>query len=276
MSCPDCFQGSVHNGQPRGNTIKLHGLDAYVVEPPQGKPVKGIIVVIPDAFGWDFVNCRLLADHYADKSDYKVYLPDFMLGNAAPVSMLDRMQVAMSPGNILSRAYNMIVAICCFIPFILRNRVGKSYPIVKGFFEQLRKEEGATLPIGAAGFCWGGKHAILLAHGAQIDDRPLIDAAFTGHPSFLSVPGDFENIILPVSVAVGDKDNQLSLKQAESMKALIEAKPESARGEIRIYRGFSHGFCVRASMDAEGVAEKAEEAEDQCISWFNTHFKASI
>jgi hypothetical protein len=31
-------------------------------------------------FGWVFVNNKLLADHYADKGDYRVYLPDFMAG----------------------------------------------------------------------------------------------------------------------------------------------------------------------------------------------------
>jgi dienelactone hydrolase len=80
MSCPACFSGHVHDGQPRGKVVKIHGLDAYVSEPSEGKQAKGIIVIIPDAFGWEFVNNRVLADHYAEKGDYKVYLPDFMNG----------------------------------------------------------------------------------------------------------------------------------------------------------------------------------------------------
>ncbi len=80
MSCPDCFQGHVHEGQLRGKITKVCGLDAYVSEPPDGRPAKAVVVMIPDAFGWDFANSRLLADRYADKGDYKVYLPDFMDG----------------------------------------------------------------------------------------------------------------------------------------------------------------------------------------------------
>lgn len=80
MSCPDCFSGSEHDGTPKGKVIKLHGLDTYVTESPEGKPAKGIIVIIPDAFGIDFINNKILADIYAAKGDYKVYLPDFMLG----------------------------------------------------------------------------------------------------------------------------------------------------------------------------------------------------
>lgn len=80
MSCAACFQGSVHEGTPRGKTTTLHGLHTYVTEPADGTQFKGIIVVIPDAFGWEFNNTRLLADHYANKGPYKVYLPDFMNG----------------------------------------------------------------------------------------------------------------------------------------------------------------------------------------------------
>lgn len=82
MSCPDCFSGHQHDGKPAGKMIKLHGLDTYVVEPQDGREVKATIVIIPDAFGIEFVNNKLLADAYAAKGDYRVYLPDFMLGES--------------------------------------------------------------------------------------------------------------------------------------------------------------------------------------------------
>lgn len=80
MSCPECFQGHIHEGNPRGKIVKLHGLDTYVTEPSDGRDVNGIIVIIPDAFGMQFINSKLLADNYADKGGYRVYLPDFMRG----------------------------------------------------------------------------------------------------------------------------------------------------------------------------------------------------
>jgi dienelactone hydrolase len=80
MSCPDCYAGHAHDGTPTGQVVKLHGLDTYVAEPAEGRSARGIIVIIPDVFGWNFVNNRLLADHYASKGDYKVLLPDFMKG----------------------------------------------------------------------------------------------------------------------------------------------------------------------------------------------------
>ena len=80
MSCADCFRGHVHGGTPPGQITELLGLPIYITEPTGGRTAKAIIVISPDAFDLPFVNNQLLADHYADKGDYKVYLPDFMSG----------------------------------------------------------------------------------------------------------------------------------------------------------------------------------------------------
>jgi dienelactone hydrolase len=83
---------------PTGHETKIHAFDTYIAEPPNGVPPKGIIVIVPDAFGWQFVNNKLLADHYASKGGFKVYLPDFMDGTAAPVWMIDSMAAITKSG----------------------------------------------------------------------------------------------------------------------------------------------------------------------------------
>jgi dienelactone hydrolase len=80
MSCPACFQGGVSTSHPTGKETTVHGLATYVAEPEENATPKGIIVFITDAFGWDFVNNRVLWDHYA-KGGFLVYCPDFMNGN---------------------------------------------------------------------------------------------------------------------------------------------------------------------------------------------------
>lgn len=80
MSCPQCFTGHRNPDTPTGREEKIHGLPTYIAEPSQGTSVKGIIIIVPDAFGWEFTNNRILADHYASAGDYSVYLPDFMDG----------------------------------------------------------------------------------------------------------------------------------------------------------------------------------------------------
>jgi dienelactone hydrolase len=79
MSCPDCFSGHVHEGDVSGEELQLHGLHVYATG-PQFQDAKGIIVIIPDAFGWKFINSRLWADEVAKRGSWRVLLPDFMHG----------------------------------------------------------------------------------------------------------------------------------------------------------------------------------------------------
>lgn len=65
-------------GTPTGTVSTVHGLDTYTAR-PEGTP-KGVVVIIPDIFGWETSNSRLLADSYAKKGGFLVYLPDFMGG----------------------------------------------------------------------------------------------------------------------------------------------------------------------------------------------------
>jgi dienelactone hydrolase len=79
--CPDCFRGTLRGDVvPQGVEETIHGLPTYVARPEgSAKPV-GVIVIISDAFGWDFLNTRALADAYARRGPFLVYVPDFMAG----------------------------------------------------------------------------------------------------------------------------------------------------------------------------------------------------
>lgn len=276
MSCPDCFGGHVHAGVPKGQVTKLYGVDTYVSQPAEGTPVKGIIIIIHDGFGWEFVNNRLLADHYAEKGDYKVYLPDFVNGHVIPVWATDCLRALHRSDSILTwllKPFYLARLIYGGLPFMMYSQFGKTWPTVKGFVSAVRENEGASLPIGAAGFCWGGKHAVNLAHGHEAaNGKPLIDAGFIGHPSRLAIPDDLEKVRTPMSFAIGDKDRAVKLPQIDIIRDVIERKPEGERGEVRTYHGASHGFCVRADYVLVDAEKQAMEAEEQALAWFGTHF----
>ena len=76
MACADCGSGKLHEGTTVGRVENVHGLPCYITEPPNGAAPKGIVVFLPDAFGWELVNSRLLADVYARRAGVKVLLPD--------------------------------------------------------------------------------------------------------------------------------------------------------------------------------------------------------
>jgi dienelactone hydrolase len=144
-------------------------------------------------------------------------------------------------------------------------------PKVRAFFEAVRCDEGQDVPIGAAGFCWGGKHTVNLAHGGlATNGKPLIDAAFSGHPSALDIPGELKDVVTPLSFAMAEKDMALSLAQVEQIRVAL--KETSAEHEVVVYEGAGHGFCVRADLNNEKVMEQSIAAEEQAIKWFKKVF----
>lgn len=62
IPCPDCLSGTMKTGVPVGKEEMMHGLPTYVTGPKEGRMPRALVVFIPDAFGWGFVNNRVLAD----------------------------------------------------------------------------------------------------------------------------------------------------------------------------------------------------------------------
>lgn len=137
------------------------------------------------------------------------------------------------------------------------------------FFGKLRDAEGPDTRIGAAGFCWGGLYAIQLTHDVEKSTAGygLVDAVFTAHPSFVTIPADIERVTKPLSVSIGDVDIALPLTQARQMKNVLDGKNES-KYEVVILEGAKHGFAIRGNPEDEEQMKLAQIAEDQAVDWF--------
>lgn len=170
-------------------------------------------------------------------------------------------------------SYHVFWGICAFVPWLYYNRPSRSFPTVKAFFTALRAS--TTLPVGAAGFCWGGKHTLLLSHKTNFTEqgRPLIDAGFTGHPSMVDFPSDIDKIAVPMSFALPEKDHQIKVPEQSNVlsEIVVNGKPEGLEGEVKVYARCGHGFCVRADVMTKDSddAEQSLEAQDQAIGWFD-------
>ena len=126
-----------------------------------------------------------------------------------------------------------------FFPFLFRNRVSVVGPRINVFFSALREHE--TLPVGTAGFCWGGQHAVTLTHAASPGKPAFVKAAFTAHPSGVTVPADIEAMTVPLSIAIGTKDMVLNMKAIGQLQAALDKKTDVPH-EIKIYEGAKHGL----------------------------------
>jgi dienelactone hydrolase len=186
--------------------------------------------------------------------------------------------------TLLYKPLYILQAIFYAIPWRLRNLPFVSKPRVFSFFEALRTSPPPfptdNLKIGAAGFCWGGKYTVLLAQDTPSSRvhrnpegstsralGPLIDCGYTAHPSMLSVPGDIDAVILPLSIAVGDNNMVLKGPLALLTKEILEKK-NAGDHEVNIIPGAKHNFAIRPNAEDRFQMECAEKAELQAIAWF--------
>ena len=166
-----------------------------------------------------------------------------------------------------------------FIPFLYKNRFSVCWPRVTAFLKALREDKGAALPVGIAGFCWGGLHGVKLsqdnADTKTSNGRPLVDAVFVAHPSNLAIPQDLADVKQNLSIAVGDDDGVMPIKQVRTAQQVLANKPD-VDSEVVIYPGAKHGFSIRASRWQPDSKEtkQARQAEEQAVAWFRRQFEA--
>lgn len=83
----------------------------------------------------------------------------------------------------------------------------------------------------------------------------------------LSVPGDIDAVILPLSIAVGDNNMVLKGPLALLTKEILEKK-NAGDHEVNIIPGAKHNFAIRPNAEDRFQMECAEKAELQAIAWF--------
>ncbi|KAK4096864.1 hypothetical protein N658DRAFT_569648 [Parathielavia hyrcaniae] len=300
--CRDCFTGTLRSDvTPRGSEETAHGLPTYVAAPDPGVTPLGIVVIISDAFGWKLRNTRALADTYAKR------VPCTLEARANPPPPTANQ-------NLLTRLLSSALTTLSLLPLLLaiarlflHNRRGLAYPRIQAFMAALRASSTSTptTKIGVAGFCWGGLHAVLLTHdtppnkvfvasadggggggvGGGDVEYPLVDCAFTAHPSLLAFPADLEAVAQPLSVANGEDDQWMGRDKMARLVEILggknaelaEAPPvgggggetaSEGRHEAVVYPGAKHGFAVRGDPEDPMQRERGEQSEEQAVRWF--------
>ncbi|KAF5584633.1 dienelactone hydrolase family [Fusarium subglutinans] len=104
----------------------------------------------------------------------------------------------------------------------------------------------------------------------------LADAVFTAHPSSVDAIPDIGNVARPLSIAIGDDDPVMGMKQVRQAQSILEGKDVDT--SVVIYPRAKHGFSIRASRAEPDSKEtrQAEEAEEQAIAWFKKQFSVVV
>ncbi|KIW12599.1 hypothetical protein PV08_09877 [Exophiala spinifera] len=265
-----CLSGSVHSGTPAGREDTIGGLPCYVAEPSSAGPKTKAIVFLVDIFGWKFKNVRLLADQYA-KAGFTCYIPDVHQGDSLPIEFLQSVEPPLKKKEqegMLDKAKETVDVMATLGPWLAKHRESVSEPLISGFINTVRTIPG-TDKIGAIGFCWGGRYAILQAHRRTEGQIGGVDAAYACHPSLLSIPSDLEPVAVPLSLAVGEKDSLLDMQSVEKIRDALEKT--GVPTEVKVYKDQVHGFALRSDWSSDEDKKAMDDAEKQGIEWFKMY-----
>lgn len=205
-----------------------------------------------------------MADNYA-KAGFYCYVPDVHQGDSLPLEFLNSVEPPLKTREqqtLIDKAKSTGIVGTTLPPWLVKHREAVTKPLIDSFIRAVRQIPG-TGKVGAIGFCWGGRYAILAAHGE-------VDAAYACHPSLVAVPSDFEPVKKPLSLAVGDTDSLLDNGTVGQIQDVI-AKKTDLPHELRIYEDQIHGFALRSDWSDEKDRKAMDEAEKQGIDWFNKY-----
>lgn len=139
------------------------------------------------------------------------------------------------------------------IPFLIACRPAVTEPRVFAFLKDLKKNEAKDLPVGTAGFCWGGPFVTKLCWDQDAnktdDGKRVTVCGYVAHPSNIKYPDDIDKVVLPYSVAASEHDQMMSPEQAKQTETILKAKnaeqnDQGIEHEFFMYLGAHHGFAV--------------------------------
>jgi len=229
-------------GNPQGEVKKFAGVDTYFA-PYEGKE-KSAIVISTDAFGYQFINTKLVADSLAKQTGFLCVVPDIFANDPMSPDVFEiedqekRMQI--------------------FGPWIGRQGYPDvKLPIFHAVFKELR--EKGFQKIGVTGYCYGGRISALLA--AQDEATAVVVA----HPSTLK-PSEIEAIKKPTLWICAETDPTFSASDRKGAEEILQKK--GLKNTFKDYPGTTHGFAIRGDDKDPKVQQAKIEALEATINFF--------
>ncbi|KAI0070920.1 dienelactone hydrolase endo-1-3,1,4-beta-D-glucanase [Panus rudis PR-1116 ss-1] len=258
MSCEQCAQGYVIQGEPQGSMVN----GAYLKEGPNKSRA---VVLLTDIFGLPLVNCKLIADEISKNLECDVWVPD--LFNGAPPFKVEEIEPLM-PHRAGQKMpwWNYLRAFFVLLPRFPRlyaNRASVVDPRVESFIAKIRDERKYE-KVGAVGYCFGG------SVGIRFGSKGLLNSLVIAHPGRCTIQ-EIEAIKIPTAWVLAEEDMSFSdqlRKQAEESFAKRKGTPNEVDYEFKVYKGTAHGFAARPNLAEPDLAQAYHDALKQTIDWF--------
>ncbi|BGP26577.1 hypothetical protein JCM10295v2_005530 [Rhodotorula toruloides] len=244
---------------------ELGGLSYYF---SAGKPEEKerAIVLGTDIFGLGLVNPKILADWFAEKTGFPVFVPDYFEGDYIDTStikpQLAALEEPMKNKTFLERTLIKISLISGMLlkvgpRYFLRHRMSRC------FCRDLKEQNGFKR-LGWIGYCWGGALAVLLSG----ENSPL-DTSICFHPGTLTVK-NFEDIRRPFMLVCSEEDMSFEPLKPAALSALSTLS-SSHNIPTKVYDdnpGTVHGFGCRPRLSDPRTKEAFEKGLERSREWF--------
>ncbi|KAG2110573.1 dienelactone hydrolase [Suillus discolor] len=245
--CKDCIQGVRHEGEPQGTPETIDGVACYVATPTVDYPKDKVILFLPDVFGIEISNAKLLADDFA-VNGFKVVAVDYFNGDGLPID-------AMNSTSFDVKAW------------FAKHGTEQTRPPLDKVIAAL-KERGVT-KFGATGYCFGGRYTFDLAF------ENVIQCSVVSHPSLLKVSDDLEMYFTkstaPLLINSCEFDPKFPV-EAQAKADAIFGDGKFAPGYKREYfPGCTHGFAVRGDMSDPLIKAGKEGSFKAAVEFFLEH-----
>ena len=263
-----CTTGFFGRGQPKGKDgVRLGGLDCYVSKPIGTESPKCCVVVATDLFGLRIVNPRLIADKFAD-AGFLVIVPDILGKYALEPTGLDQKslagQAAMSLSERLYSKYKFVCAVPSVIAAVWALPVEPTVAALCAVVDDAKKQYGVS-KVGMQGYCWGGKHAIRIAH-----DTEHVNAVVVAHPARINVPGDIERIRVPSMFHSPELDYDFSPSKRAAAEKIFATREASGKETVP-----EHIFINYPNM-FHAFADRGDESDPETRAAMEKHLTKSI
>lgn len=195
-----------------------------------------------------------------------MYLPDFFFGDSVSEEIMKDAEPPLKDREELSvvdKTASTAKIAAILGPWQAKHRESVSKPLVDGFLNAVKHTPGVN-KVGTIGFCWGGRYAILNAHGQ-------VDAAVAFHPTWVSFPADLNDISKPLFIGHAEKDSLVSTEDANKMKQALVSN-QDVPSHFEVYQDQVHGFSLRGDWSSEKEKEAMDRAHKQGIDWFTKYF----
>ncbi|KAI3643064.1 hypothetical protein MP228_012619 [Amoeboaphelidium protococcarum] len=251
-----CVSGYIHQGEPKGVDSQLDGMDCYISGSEGGDTA---LLILTDVFGQKFVNVRLVADTLADKLGIPAYVPDIVLNDPMPLSVLGMMDEQTGFFNQFIRAVKLTFSLPKLAYWMSTHSPAKVTPVVQSFI--LATQQKGYTKIAVAGFCFGGLHAVTSVGPVSETVKCIVST----HPAKWNHPHDLEQVKCPLLVQFPSKDFQWSSSDMLSVKEMLNTRTNNSR--VSTYDGVEHGWAIRANPNNQKAMKAQQDALKEAVDF---------